>query len=55
MKTLESRHLQAWAAKWLAVKRPGTVRPFFLTELLEDFQAHLAAQQESPEEPQKKK
>ena len=41
MKPMTTREIMRWAAEWFARERPNEVRPFFISALLEDFQAAL--------------
>lgn len=41
MRLMTTREIMRWAAEWFAEKRPNEVRPFFISALLEDFQAAL--------------
>ncbi len=41
MKRMTTREIMRWAAEWFARERPNEVRPFFISALLEDFQAAL--------------
>lgn len=41
MKVLEKRQLQTWAGRWFTDRRPQDAKPFYLTDLIQDFQEHL--------------
>jgi hypothetical protein len=49
MKVLEKRQLQTWTGRWFTDRRPQDVKPFYLTDLLEDFQDHLTKLNDSGE------
>jgi hypothetical protein len=38
MKVLTDRQIQVWAVEWMQQKRPSEIKPFWLTEMLKEFQ-----------------
>jgi hypothetical protein len=53
VKKLAERELQRWSNEWLAARRPGEIKPFWLTELLLALEEKLEGMNHAAETRQK--